>query len=241
PRLGSPARGRGHAALGQGPVQGGCEMPAPIDLRAPGRPPRHRAGGDRVPGRLRHAAGDRARGRGGRRAGRDRGGAARGAGRPANAAHRPHLLGGATMTGGEEAGFMVMTMRDVMTHRLVTIAPETACDEARRLMEQHRIRHLPVVADGRLIGILSDRDVRSAAPGATTGRVMTPDPVTVAPEMRVEHAARVVLEGRFGSLPIVEDGALIGIVTYSDLLEALVQVMETATQERIAVDFSGGR
>jgi len=136
---------------------------------------------------------------------------------------------------------MVMTMRDVMTHRFVTIAPETTCDEARRLMEQHRIRHLPVVADGRLIGILSDRDVRSAASGATTGRVMTPDPVTVTPEMRVEHAARVMLEGRFGSLPIVEGGALVGIVTYSDLLEALVQVMETATQERIAVDFSGGR
>ncbi|HEX6209437.1 MAG TPA: CBS domain-containing protein [Methylomirabilota bacterium] len=70
---------------------------------------------------------------------------------------------------------IVMTVRDVMTRRLVTIGPETPCDEARRLMDEHRIRHLPVVAGGRLIGMVSDRDVRSAAsgsPGPGAGRIM---------------------------------------------------------------------
>jgi len=148
------------------------------------------------------------------------------------------------MSAVEEGGLIVITMRDVMTHRLVTIGPETSCDEARRLMDEHRIRHLPVVAEGRLVGMLSDRDVRSAAArasGIAVGKVMTPDPVMVAPKTRVEHAARAMLARRFGALPVVDDGALVGIVTYTDLLEALVQVIETATQERIAVDFAGDR
>jgi acetoin utilization protein AcuB len=137
---------------------------------------------------------------------------------------------------------IVMLVREVMTHGLVTIAPETSCAEARRLMDEHRIRHLPVVAGGRLVGMVSDRDVRSASrsPGTAAGRIMTPDPVTVTPETRIEHAARLMLEARFGSLPVVDGGALTGIVTYTDLLRAFVQVIETATLERIAVDFSEG-
>src|SRR5207249_7694163 len=139
---------------------------------------------------------------------------------------------------------IVIMVRDVMTRRLVTIGPETPCDAARRLMDEHRIRHLPVVAGGRLVGMVSDRDVRPAgsqSPGTVAGRIMTPDPVTVTSETRVEHAARLMLDARFGSLPVADGNALVGIVTYTDLLRAFVQVLETATQERIAVDFSGGR
>lgn len=137
---------------------------------------------------------------------------------------------------------IVMTVQDVMTHRLVTIGPETSCGQARGMMDEHRIRHLPVVAGGRLVGVLSDRDVRSAAaesPGTVAGRIMTPDPVTVTPETRIEHAARLMLDARFGSLPVV-DGNLVGIVTYTDLLRAFVRVIETATLERIAVEVAGG-
>lgn len=137
---------------------------------------------------------------------------------------------------------IVMMVRDVMTRRLVTIGPETPCHEARRMMDEHRIRHLPVVAAGRVVGMLSDRDVRSSAsesPGSVAGRIMTPDPVTVTPETRIEHAARLMLDARFGSLPVV-DGNLVGIVTYTDLLRAFVHVVETATLERIAVEVAGG-
>jgi acetoin utilization protein AcuB len=140
----------------------------------------------------------------------------------------------------EEDGVIVMTVRDVMSRALVTIDPKTSCDEARGLMEVRRIRHLPVVAGGRLLGMVSDRDVRSAAslaPGTAAGRIMTPNPVTVTPETRVEHAARLMLAARFGSLPVMDGSALAGIVTYTDLLRAFVQVIETATQQRIAVDF----
>jgi acetoin utilization protein AcuB len=132
---------------------------------------------------------------------------------------------------------IVMMVRDVMTRRLVTIGPETTYQEARRLMDEHRIRHLPVVAGGRLLGMVSDRDVRSAgtgAPGTMAGQIMTPDPVTVTSETRIEHAARIMLDARFGSLPVV-DATLVGLVTSTDLLRAFVQVLETATLERIAV------
>jgi len=144
------------------------------------------------------------------------------------------------VTGGEDSNVIVILVRDVMTRRLVTIAPETSCDEARRLMDEHGIRHLPVVASGRLVGMVSDRDVRSAgAWDMVAGQIMTPEPVTVTPETRVEHAARLMLDARFGSLPVTDVGhTLIGIVTYTDLLRAFVQVIETVTLERIAVDFS---
>lgn len=143
------------------------------------------------------------------------------------------------MTSGEDRGVIVMMVRDVMSRALVTIDPWTSCDEARGLMEVRRIRHLPVVAGGRLLGMVSDRDVRSAASlaaGTVAGQIMTPNPVTVTPETRVEHAARLMLAARFGSLPVMHGNALAGIVTYTDLLRVLVQMIETATQERIAVD-----
>ncbi|HEY3065008.1 MAG TPA: CBS domain-containing protein [Methylomirabilota bacterium] len=135
-----------------------------------------------------------------------------------------------------------MMVRDVMTHSLVVIDPETPCHEARRMMDEHRIRHLPVVAGGQLVGMVSDRDARSAATesGAIAGRIMTPNPVTVTPEARIEHAARMMLDARFGALPVV-DGTLVGIVTYTDLLRAFVQVLETATLERIAVEVGEDR
>ena len=143
-------------------------------------------------------------------------------------------------TGGEDGDVIVMTVGDVMTRQLVTIGPETSCEKAERLMEEHRVRHLPVVDAGRLIGMVTDRDARARG-GDAVARIMTADPVTVTARMRVEHAARLMLEGHFGSLPVVDGGALVGIVTYTDLLHAFVRVIETATEDRIAIDFAGLR
>ena len=137
---------------------------------------------------------------------------------------------------------IVIMVREVMTRALVTIGLDTPSEKARGLMDDHRIRHLPVVEDGRLVGLVSDRDVRSAShhPAALAAQIMTARPVTVTPETRVEHAARLMLDGGFGSLPVVDGDTLTGIVTYTDLLRAFMRVIETATEERIAVDFSGG-
>ena len=147
------------------------------------------------------------------------------------------------MSDVEPGTVMVIEVRDVMTRQVLVIEPNAPCDTARRVMEEKRIRHLPVVGGGRLLGMVSDRDVRSAAAGTSTpvSKIMTRDPMTVSSATRVEHAARRMLDGRFGSLPVVDGDALVGIVTYTDLLRAFVDVIETATQERIAVDFAGGR
>src|SRR5262249_36844177 len=152
------------------------------------------------PRRPRDAARDGPRGRGGRCARRDGGGAARIRRSPANAARRERRVVLGVMTSGEDSNVIVILVRDVMTREVVTIGPEMSCDKARRLMDELRIRHLPVVDGGRLVGMVSDRDVRSVAvqsPGTLASRIMTPDPVTVTPDTRVEYAARIMLDRRF--------------------------------------------
>jgi acetoin utilization protein AcuB len=140
---------------------------------------------------------------------------------------------------------IVMPVRQIMTRRVVTLRPETTLVEARRLLDEHRIRHLPVLVDGRLAGIVSDRDLRSAAgahrPQTAVDEIMTPTPFTVGPDTRVEEAARLMLDHRVGGLPVVEAGQLVGIVTSDDLLRALLVVVETAALERISVELTGPR
>ena len=140
---------------------------------------------------------------------------------------------------------IVMPVRQIMTRRVVTVRPETTLAEARRLLDEHRIRHLPVLLDGRLAGIVSDRDLRSAA-GANrrqtaVDEIMTPTPFIVGPDTRVEEAARLMLDRRIGGLPVVEASELIGIVTSDDLLRALLVVVEAATLEGISVELTGPR
>ena len=135
---------------------------------------------------------------------------------------------------------IVMFVRQIMTRRVVTVSPETTLAEARRLLDEHRIRHLPVLVNGRLVGIVSDRDLgsASAADGRRTavGRVMTPKPFTVSSDARVEEAARLMLDHHVGGLPVIDAGELTGIVTGEDLLRAVLIVVETATLERISVE-----
>ena len=137
---------------------------------------------------------------------------------------------------------IVIVLREIMSSRPVTTTPDTTLAEARRLLAEHRIRRLPVMAGRRLVGIVSDRDLRSAsARPATTavGEIMTREVVTVTPRTRVDEAARLILAGRFGGLPVTDGGELVGIVTETDLLRALVHLLETEADERMAVDFGG--
>jgi acetoin utilization protein AcuB len=140
---------------------------------------------------------------------------------------------------------IVMFVRQIMTRRVVTASPDTTLAEARRLLDDHRIRHLPVLVNGRLVGIVSDRDLRSAA-GANgrrtaVGGIMTPKPFTVTSDARVEEAARLMLDHGVGGLPVVDANELTGIVTGDDLLRALLVVVETATLERISVELARHR
>ena len=131
----------------------------------------------------------------------------------------------------------MLLVEDSMTHEVVTLRPETTAEEALGLSRWKRIRHFPVVEDGRLVGVVSDRDLRSATPvlgdpgraaalkEIRVSQTMTREPVTANPRDPIELAANVMRERRIGCLPVVEEGRLVGIITSSDVMEALVYLV----------------
>lgn len=143
-----------------------------------------------------------------------------------------------------------MIVKDVMTRDPITIDPDAPVATAVATMREREVRHLPVVDDtGRLVGMVTDRDLRGAllapaiaeflSPPARRRQramtesiqalrvrdVMTWNAITTEPQAAVAQAAAVMLEGRFGSLPVVEDGILVGIVTERDVLRALAATL----------------
>jgi acetoin utilization protein AcuB len=120
----------------------------------------------------------------------------------------------------------------VMTVDVTSITPETRLPRALEIMKQLRVRHLPVVAQGRLVGILSDRDLLSrgtrkedgtlTVPDQPAGLAMTVNPISCRPGTPVSKLAALMLENRIDSLPIIGlENQLVGLVTSSDLLELL--------------------
>jgi len=124
---------------------------------------------------------------------------------------------------------------------LITVTTDATLARARELLHSHRIRHLPVVEGQRLVGILTDRDIRQASPSSASGvtadqtvaflaqipvaSAMVTDTRTVSPYTTVEEAARLMIEHKIGCLPVTEGGRLVGIITETDILGILVDVM----------------
>ena len=137
---------------------------------------------------------------------------------------------------------LVMLVKERMSQGLVTVTPDATLAQARALLDQHRIRHLLVLEGGKLAGIITDRDIRSAASAASleqvrVSRAMTRNVITVTPETHIQDAAKLLLTHRIGGLPVLKQGELHGIITETDLLNALVEVMDHAVLERIAPDY----
>ena len=131
-------------------------------------------------------------------------------------------------------------VRQIMSRDVVTVRSDTSLGTARQMLAEHRIRRLPVMESRRLIGIVSDRDLRSASrmsDRVPVGEIMTKNVVTITPDMSADEAAHIILDGRFGGLPVVERGELVGIITETDLLRALVVVLETEAGDRITIEF----
>ncbi len=126
-----------------------------------------------------------------------------------------------------------MIVRKIMTVRPETVRPEDSIESARTRMERGGFRSLPVLdGDGRLVGIITSRDVlryAHALPSTRVDHAMTRDPITIAPDASAEDCATTLLAHKFGGLPVVEDGRVIGIVTSTDVLRAFVRV-ERATR-----------
>ncbi len=131
-----------------------------------------------------------------------------------------------------------------MTAKVITTHPQATLLEARELLKTHRIRHLPVLGDdGRLVGIITDRDIRSALPAAfyredaeapdpacftesTVGDTMTRNPTTISPHDTIEDALLQIQTMRVGAFPVVDDdGYLKGIISVRDLLRAFINVL----------------
>ncbi|MFZ2447039.1 MAG: CBS and ACT domain-containing protein [Syntrophobacteraceae bacterium] len=133
-----------------------------------------------------------------------------------------------------------------MSTDLVTIKKDASIQEALALMKEESIRHLPVVgADNELLGWVTDADLRgvliaSMLEELTLEDVMIRKPFTGTPEMPLEEAARVLLEKRVGGLPVVENGALAGIITVVDILSAFITFLGLFTESsRLDVKVSG--
>jgi acetoin utilization protein AcuB len=132
---------------------------------------------------------------------------------------------------------VVLLMQDWMKQKVLTLGPEASAFEALRLCRERRIRHIPVVKDERLVGIISDRDLRDASPPlgdperVSTMKeirledVMTQKVITTHPENTIVHAVREMYERQIESLPVVDEEKLLGIVTSSDVMRALIAVI----------------
>ena len=121
-----------------------------------------------------------------------------------------------------------MQIVNLMTSDPVTIHSHENLSKAKSIMDAGHFRRVPVVEDGRLVGILTERDLREYSGYLESTRVnaaMRTEVVTVTPYDTVEDAARLMLKHKIGGLPIVADGKLVGIVTTSDLLRAFLLVV----------------
>jgi acetoin utilization protein AcuB len=134
-----------------------------------------------------------------------------------------------------------MPVKDWMSQDLVTIEEDTSIMKASKIMKQKNIQHLPVLSQGRLVSIVSDRDLKEAAPSKATAldihemyylldkvtvkSLMPKHLFTIAPGDTVEKAAAVMLKGHISALPVVDaQGALAGIITKGDIFRAFVSI-----------------
>lgn len=133
-----------------------------------------------------------------------------------------------------------MRMRDVMTKNPITVGIDTPIAEAKRIMKERNIRRLPVVDNGKLVGIVTERMILEASPSPATSLsiyevhyllskmkvkdVMVKNPLTVSPHTTFEETLLLGQEKRIGGFPVLDKGRLVGIVTESDLVRFITSI-----------------
>ena len=126
-----------------------------------------------------------------------------------------------------------MKVDDVYTRNAVVVGPDTSAPEARQLMAEHDVRRLPVVEDGKLVGIVTQTDLLKAAPSPATSlsiwelnylldkikvaELMTREVVTTTPDTELQTVAKIMAERKIGGMPVVEGDRVVGIITESDV------------------------
>lgn len=128
----------------------------------------------------------------------------------------------------------MLTVNDLMTSIPNTVTPRSTLRQIIEVMKTQSCRQLPVLDNGKLVGIVTDRDVRlvmnsplvlhgrwqddQILDNVTAENCMTPDPMTVSPDTPAYHAANLLSIYKFGALPVVDNGTLVGIITVTDFL-----------------------
>lgn len=134
-----------------------------------------------------------------------------------------------------------MLVGERMTHPVITIRPDMPIVDALNLMKRERIRRTPVVKDGKLVGIVSDKDLLNASPSPATSLsvwemnyllskitvkdVMTKNVLTVTEDTPIEQAARIMADNKIGGLPVVRGEQIVGIITETDLFKIFLEMM----------------
>ena len=141
-----------------------------------------------------------------------------------------------------------MNVQDIMTANPITVGLEMPVLDAQKLMRTQRIRHLLVTDHHRLVGIVTDRDVRLSLPSSATSlsvwelnylvarltveEVMTRVVIIVEPQRDAGDAARIMLDHKIGALPVVDGEVIVGIVTETDMLRAFATMATPALAAR---------
>jgi CBS domain-containing membrane protein len=135
-----------------------------------------------------------------------------------------------------------LKLADIMTREVITLSEEDSLEDARSCMERGRVRHLPVVRGNKLVGLVTHRDLLAASFSVFADisrkeehrlfsqipvKELMHDAVTAPPDMPVREAAKILLENKFGCLPVVDgEGRLLGIVTEADFLKLTVKMLQ---------------
>ncbi len=141
---------------------------------------------------------------------------------------------------------MAPIVREHMTPNPITVEPRCSVAEAHRLMQEHGVRHLPVIDQSNLVGIITRGDILEASASdsgrlglfpsddiwatARVAELMTPNPVTISPDTTVLEAADLMFQHDIGSLLVVEEGRLVGIITETDIFHLVVRMLAEREQ-----------
>ncbi len=132
-------------------------------------------------------------------------------------------------------------VRDCMTKEVLTVRPEDPIRKVWELVEEKKLRRFPVIDGERLVGIVTDRDLRNATASSVVltekkyhdflldtikvETIMTPNPRTVSPDTSIREAAKIILNMKVGGLPVVDGDRLVGIITETDLINAFISAL----------------